>query len=49
MSMPRLVSFAAFVSLVFLTMGCEEKKPPTQAGPKAVTVATTGGPNTSSP
>jgi hypothetical protein len=47
--MIRLISLAMLGSLFVLMIGCEEKKPPTQAGPKSVTVATTGGPTTSSP
>jgi hypothetical protein len=45
--MVRYISAAVLASLLVLTVGCEEKKPPTQAGPKSVTIATTGGPTTS--
>jgi hypothetical protein len=47
--MSRLVSLAILAWLIVLAIGCEEKKPPTQAGPKAVTITTTGGQASTSP
>jgi hypothetical protein len=46
--MLRFIS-AAILAFLVLSIGCEEKKPPTQAGPKSVTIATTGRQTTSSP